>query len=130
VDDDERWRGILRGLNETFGRRTVTGAQVTEYISRQAGMDLSRVFQQYLTTTEIPELEYRIQGNRLSFRWSRVVPGFDMPVRVTLAPGQYARIRPTTSWRTTDLRGVTAADYRVDPNFYVTARNADAPATP
>ncbi|HEX5869075.1 MAG TPA: M1 family metallopeptidase, partial [Longimicrobium sp.] len=46
VDDDERWRGILRGLNATFGRQTVTGAQVTEYMSRQAGMDLSRVFEQ------------------------------------------------------------------------------------
>jgi aminopeptidase N len=127
VDDDERWRGILRGLNQTFGRKTVTGAQVTEYISRQAGMDLSRVFQQYLTTTQIPELEYRIQGSRLSYRWTNVVPGFDMPVRVTLAPGQFTRIRPTTGWQTTELRGVTAADFRVDQNFYVTAQNLDAP---
>lgn len=130
VDDDERWRRILRGLNQTFGRRTVTGAQVTEYISRQAGMDLSRVFRQYLTTTQIPELEYRIRGNRLSYRWTNVAPDFDMPVRVTLAPGRYERIRPTTAWRTATLRGVTAADFRVDENFYVTARNVDAPPNP
>ncbi|HEX2078998.1 MAG TPA: M1 family metallopeptidase [Longimicrobium sp.] len=126
VDDDERWRGILRGLNETFGRQTVTGDQVTEYISRQAGMDLSRVFRQYLTTTDIPELQYRIRGNRLSYRWASVVPGFDMPVRVTLAPGTFQRITPTTAWQTADVRGVTAASFRVDPNFYVTARNVDA----
>jgi aminopeptidase N len=127
IDDDEAWRGILRGLNATFGRQTVTGAEVTEYISREAAMDLSRVFRQYLTTTRIPELEYRIQGNRLSYRWTNVAPDFDMPVRVTLAPGEYQLILPTTSWRTADLRGVTAADFRVDENFYVTARNADAP---
>jgi len=125
VNDDERWRGILRGLNSTFGRQTVTGAQVTEYISRQAGMDLSRVFQQYLTTTQVPVLEYRIQGNRLSYRWTDVVPGFDMPVRVTLAPGGYQLIRPTTTWQMATLRGVTAATFRVDENFYVTARNAN-----
>jgi aminopeptidase N len=127
VNDDERWRGILRGLNATFGRQTVTGAQVTEYISRESGMDLSRVWRQYLTTPGIPELEYRIQGNRLSYRWTNVIPGFDMPVRVTLAPGEYQLIRPGTGWRTAELRGVTAADFRVDENFYVTARNADAP---
>lgn len=127
VDDDEKWRGILRGLNATFGRQTVTGAQVTEYMSRQAGMDLSRVFQQYLTTPRLPVLEYRIQGNQLSYRWAGVVPGFDMPVRVTLAPGEYGQIAPNTSWQTVNVRGVTAASFRVDENFYVTARNADAP---
>jgi aminopeptidase N len=127
VNDDERWRGILRGLNETFGGQTVTGQQVIEYVSRQAGMDLSRVFRQYLTTPRVPELEYRIQGSRLSYRWANVVPGFDMPVRVTLAPGEYQRIVPTTAWQTAELRGVTAADFRVDENFYVTARNADGP---
>jgi aminopeptidase N len=129
IGDDEKWRGILRGLNETFGRQTVTGQQVTEYISRQAGMDLSRVFQQYLTTPRVPELEYRIQGNQLSYRWANVVPGFDMPVRVTLAPREYGRIVPTTTWQTAEVRGVTASSFRVDENFYVTARNADAPRT-
>jgi aminopeptidase N len=127
VDDDAKWRQILRGLNQTFGRQTVTGAQVTEYISRQAGMDLSRVFRQYLNTADVPELEYRIQGNQLSYRWTDVVPGFDMPVRVTLAPGEYGQIAPTTEWQTTNVRGLTAANFRVDENFYVTARNADAP---
>ncbi|HEX5872297.1 MAG TPA: hypothetical protein VFY65_17835, partial [Longimicrobium sp.] len=127
IGDDAKWRGILRGLNSTFGRQTVTGAQVIEYVSREAGMDLSRVFQQYLTTPRIPELEYRVQGNRLSFRWAGVVPGFDMPVRVTLAPGEYGQIAPTTEWQTANVRGITAASFRVDENFYVTARNADAP---
>jgi aminopeptidase N len=127
IDDDERWRGILRGLNETFGRKIVTGEQVTEYISREAGMDLSRVFRQYLTTTRIPVLEYRVQGGTLSYRWTNVVPGFDMPVRVTLAPGAFQTIRPTTQWQTAPLRGVTASSFRVDENFYVEARNADAP---
>ena len=129
VDDDEKWRGILRGLNATFGRQTVTGAQVTEYMSQQAGMDLGRVFQQYLTTPRIPVLEYRIRRNQLSYRWADVVPGFDMPVRVTLAQGEYGQIAPTTEWQTANVRGLTGANFRVDENFYVTARNADAPRT-
>ena len=127
IDDDEKWRMVLRGLNETFGRRTVTGDQVIEYVSRQAGMELGPVFRQYLTTADVPELEYRIRGNRLSYRWANVMPGFDMPVRVTVAPGRFERITPTSEWRTATLRGVTASGFQVDPNFYVTARNADTP---
>lgn len=127
IGDDEKWRMILRGLNETFGRQTITGDQVIEYVSRESGMELGPVFRQYLTTVDIPELEYRIRGDRLSYRWANVVPGFAMPVRVTLAPGRLERITPTAEWQTAALRGVTAANFAVDPNFYVTARNADAP---
>jgi len=122
IGDDEKWRGILRGLNQEFGRKTVTGQQVQDYISRRSGIDLSRVFAQYLTTTKIPALEWSMEGSTLRYRWADVVPGFDMPVRVTLAPGSYQTIRPTTEWRTasTTLPGPSA--FRVDENFYVVSR--------
>jgi aminopeptidase N len=129
VNDDERWRGILRGLNATFAGEPTTGALVQEYISREAGLDLSKVFAQYLTTPRVPVLEYRIQNGTLSYRWTGVVPGFDMPVRVTLAPGEFQLIRPTEQWQTALVRGVTASNFRVDENFYVEVRNAGARAT-
>src|SRR5438132_240723 len=47
VDDDARWRGILRGLNKTFWHQTVTGKQVEDYISRQSGINLGKVFDEY-----------------------------------------------------------------------------------
>ena len=50
-------------------------------------MSLSKVFDQYLRTTKIPVLEYQLEGSRLSYRWSNVVPGFDMPVKATTSPG-------------------------------------------
>ena len=55
INDDEKWRRILRGLNQTFRHQIVTGQQVEDYISRQSGIDLSKVFQQYLTTTKMPD---------------------------------------------------------------------------
>ncbi|HEX8391105.1 MAG TPA: M1 family metallopeptidase [Longimicrobium sp.] len=128
VNDDERWRGILRGMNQTFRRQVVTGRQVQDYVSAQAGMDLSRVFAQYLTTTKIPVLEYRLRNGTLSYRWADVVPGFDMPVRATLAPGVYTLLRPTTEWQSAPATLAAAPDFRVDENFYVVARDADAPA--
>ena len=118
VNDDERWRGILRGLNPTLRHQTVTGRQVEEFISAQAGMDLRKVFDQYLRTAEIPVFDYRIAGDTLWYRWQSVVPGFDMPLRVTTAPGQLGFIKPGTRWKSTPL-GVPAQEFKVDPNFYV-----------
>jgi aminopeptidase N len=122
VDDDERWRGILRGLQSTFRHRTVTGQQVERYISAHAGVDLSRVFEQYLTTTRIPVLEYRVQGPTLWYRWTNVVPGFDMPVKVTLAPDTFSWLHPTAEWQTAGVRLTSPSEFRVDPDFYVDAR--------
>ncbi|HEX6599285.1 MAG TPA: M1 family metallopeptidase [Gemmatimonadaceae bacterium] len=119
VNDDEKWRSILRGLQATYRHQVVTGQQVEEYISQHAGMDLSKVFAQYLTTTKIPVLEYRVNGTTLSYRWSDVVPGFDMPVRVTVG-NETKLLRPSESWQTTAVPA--GATLTVDRNFYVTAR--------
>jgi aminopeptidase N len=120
VDDDEKWRGILRGLNATFRHQTVMGKQVEEYLSRESGMDLTKVFDQYLRTTKIPELNHQIRGDKLQYRWTNVVPGFAMPVRVRFGTGEWRWLRPTTEWQTTAAPEGTAVV--VDPNLYITAK--------
>ena len=124
VDDDEKWRSVLRGLNKTFWHQTVTGRQVQEYMNKQAGIDFDKVFEQYLTTTRVPRLEYRINDGTLSFRWVDVVPGFEMPVKVTLSPGVYSWIHPAESWGTAEIKLSNPAEFKVDENFYVKASNA------
>ncbi len=127
VNDDAKWRGILRGLQQTFRHQTVTGRQVEDYISRAAGVDLSKVFEQYLTTTQIPEFDYKVEGGRLSYRWTNVVAGFDMPLRVNV-PGLGDRVlHPTEAWQTLPATSSDAAQLVVDENFYVTARDVGAP---
>ena len=115
VNDDEKWRGVLRGLQSTFWHQTVTAAQIENYMSRQSGIDLSKVFQQYLTTTMVPVLEYRASNGALSYRWQNVVPGFAMPVR---ANGVW--LKPTTQWKS----GLKGDSLTVDKNFYVEAKAA------
>jgi aminopeptidase N len=125
VDNDSLWRATLRGLNETFRHQTVTGAQVQRYINETTGIDFSKVFEQYLTTTDVPVLEYRNAGSGLEFRWTNVVPGFDMPVRVTVAPGRYDWIHPTTEWQTSRIALPQGSAFSVDPGFYVTAQRVE-----
>ena len=120
VNDDDRWRGILRGLNAEFGRHSVSGQDIERYMSEHAGMDLSKIFEQYLTTTNIPALEYRIEGPTLWYRWADVVPGFDMPVGVRLDGTGFTRLRPTTEWQTAAI--AQPDRFAVDENFYVVPR--------
>jgi len=120
VADDDRWRQILRGLQSTYRHQIVTGQQVQDYISREAGIDLSRVFAQYLTTTDIPVLEWRRVPEGVRYRWSGVLPGFDMPVDVAVGVGQVVRLRPTTAWQGQALPA--EASFVVDEDFYVTSR--------
>jgi len=121
VADDDRWRTVLRGLQSTFRHQIVTGRQVQDYISEQTGRDFSRVFAQYLTTTQIPVLEYRVEGATLHYRWADVVPGFDLPVRAALGGDGMTWLRPTEAWQQAPVAGAEA--FRVDENFYVLTRN-------
>jgi aminopeptidase N len=125
VNDDAKWRAILTGLNRTFWHQTVTGAQIEGYLTRESGVPLAKVFDQYLRTTMIPTLEYRVEGDTLVYRWADVVPGFDMPLRVTLDWPSLALIRPTTAWQRVRVRLPNPTDFRVDPNFYVGVKAVD-----
>ena len=84
INDDAKWREILRGLAQNFRHQIVTARQVEDYIDQKSGINFDKVFQEYLTTTMVPTLEYKIEGSTLSYHWVNVVPGFDMPVRVRI----------------------------------------------
>ena len=117
IQDDAKWRNILLGLNKTFWHQTVTGKQIEDYISDQSGIDLSKVFRQYLNTTKIPVFEYKINGATLSYRWSNVIPDFDMPLKVSLSKDPSVFIYPGTAWKSMPVHLVR--DLQVDPDFYV-----------
>jgi hypothetical protein len=118
VNDDAKWRSTLRGIQSTFGRRTPTGREIQEYINTRTGINFDKVFTQYLMTTRVPVLEYDIQGSTLWYRWSDVVPGFDMPVRAQVTRGAMTLLRPTERWKSIPI-AVPDSAFAVDENFYV-----------
>lgn len=97
LEDDEKWRSILRGLNRDFRHTTVTGKQVEDYLSKHTGIDLTEFFNQYLRHAPIPLVEFKMNSNVLSFRYSDIVEGFDMPVRV-LVNDELTWIFPKAEW--------------------------------
>ena len=44
INDDEKFRQILRGLNKDFGLKTVTTEQVENYISKKSKQNFNKVF--------------------------------------------------------------------------------------
>lgn len=114
INDDEKFRQILRGLNKIFYHQTVTSKQVEEYISEQSGKDFSKLFDQYLRTVKIPTLEIKRSNKTLSYRWTNTIVGFNMPVK--LINGQW--LSPTNNWQ--KILADTAID--VDKNFYINVK--------
>jgi aminopeptidase N len=117
IGDDEKWLAILRGLNKDFWHQTVTTGQIESYISQKAGVDLSKIFDQYLRTTRIPLLQYKTDGRSLSFKYDRVVEGFAMPLRV-IVNGKASVIAPNATAQTLSFPEEIKS-VEVDPNFYV-----------
>jgi aminopeptidase N len=125
MDNDNLFRNIMRGLNKAYYHQTVTSKEVENYISKQAKYDYSKVFDQYLRTTQIPKLEFYLSDNnkKVFYRWMNVVNGFNLPLALKSKDAKL-RITPTEEWKSTELKGNEAA--LLDPTsiqkmYYITA---------
>ena len=120
INNDKKFREILRGLNKTFYHQTVTTTQIENYISTQAKFNFSKIFDQYLRTAQVPVLEYKINGYNLSYRYAGCVSGFNLPVKITFKTTQW--LHPTEEWKTLSLYPEGENTFSVDPNFYINSR--------
>jgi aminopeptidase N len=121
INDDEKWRQILRGLNKEFYHQTVTTKQIENYISEKSSIDLSKVFDQYLRTAMIPLLEYKLQENgAFSYRYTNVIEGFNMPLKIEW-DNEMHEITPTEKWQQKKLES-TPQQITVDRNYYVDSK--------
>ncbi len=118
INDDEKFRMILRGLNRDFLYKTVTTGEIEDYINKQASQNFNKIYDQYLRTTKVPTLSYKLKKGQLTYQWINCVEGFDMPVKVTLEKDKYTLISPTTTPQKVKT-GIKTADFKVDPNFYI-----------
>jgi len=117
IDDDPKFFRILQALNEKYYHSIVTTKDIEDFLTRQSGLRLQPVFDQYLRTTQIPVLEYTVHDKTMTLQWTNVIKGFKMPVLMILKDG-------SRKW-------ITASEYPVsvrlggsfdswDPNIYCT----------
>jgi aminopeptidase N len=117
VNDDEKWRQVLRGLNKDFYHQTVSSKQIETYIIEKTGLDLAGFFDQYLRTVKIPKFEYKINGKKLTFKFGEIVENFKMPL-VAIVNGKEVWIEPTAVWQTKTFP-TTIDSIKIKDDFYV-----------
>jgi len=125
INDDVKFKGILRGLNKEFYHKTIDSKDVEKYMIRQSGKDLSKIFDQYLRTIEIPQLEYKIKGSLFSYRWTNCIKGFNMPVKI-FSRGIKRWINPEKKWKTQQMADwFNERSFSIDKNFYINTKKVD-----
>ncbi|MFQ3238989.1 MAG: aminopeptidase N [Olleya marilimosa] len=120
VNDDEKWRQILRTLNSKFYHQTVTTQQIENCLAEESGLDLKGIFNQYLRTIKIPVLEYQVEGKKLHYKWTNTVKDFVMPIKIEVN-GINHWITPSKEYQTLKLKSKDS-NIKVDNNFYVNVK--------
>lgn len=117
VNDDEKWRKILRGLSREFYHQTVHSEQIENFIGKHMGTDLKPFFDQYLRDTRIPIFEYALLDSTIRYRWSNCKKDFNMKLKVFIN-GQVRWLEPKQMWQNLKLEEPVST-MKIDENFYV-----------
>jgi aminopeptidase N len=137
INDDKKFFSIIKGIQETFKYQTVNSRDIENYISEKAGMDLTDIFDLYLSNISIPKLSLKLEEDftdlKITYRYTlggasafnegeyrEKQPFFSMPVKVTLKKDKFDFIYPTTEWQTINIRDMKVSDFKVATDlFYI-----------
>lgn len=125
---DSTFKAMLREMNRHFRHKVTSSAEVEQFISTFSRMDLATVFDQYLRTTRVPELEWTIRDGLLWTRWKNSVPGLVMPLRVSVGSFTQRTITVGTTWGAHWGRVPADAVLTADPDWYITVAHTSPKA--
>ncbi len=126
TNNDAKFRSMLLGVNKKFFHKTVTTNDIEKYISSFLRLDLKGIFDQYLRTTKIPLLQYKITGKKIEYRWTNNVANLVLPLKISLgkADGSEQWIKPTSNWKILKVKNwFDGKTFAVNKNFYVFTKN-------
>ena len=127
MGNDSLFKAMLHQMNQHYYHKVTTSAEIEAFISAFTGIDLSRVFDQYLRTTKVPVLEIGTHRRRTYVRWGNVVDGFVMPIALEI-DGNVRRTAVTTQWSIVPGRTSKQAKPTPDRNWYVELKRMDKAA--
>ena len=120
IDDDAKWRFILRGLNKDFRHSQVDYNDILRYISKHSSIDFSKVFEQYVQNVSLPTLEIQFNEDGQAYaRWQTNVKDFNMYIHLGKdKPSQ--RLLLTDSFTKLNIEGLNKANLAIDTfNYYI-----------
>lgn len=119
INNDEKFKQLLRGMNKQYWHTTVTTEQIESYMIENSGLKLAKIFDQYLRTNKIPTLEYKQTQTGIDYRWTNCVQDFDMQIK--LQNGKF--LETTQNWN--ELKNTKIEDFQVDFNLYINVVKVD-----
>jgi aminopeptidase N len=132
MNDDAKFRELLRFLNKKFYHATVTTEDIQQVVSQYFGSPVNKIFDQYLRTTEIPVLEYAVSADQktMYYRYTNCVDGFNLPLVLTTPMGIIKLGPESGKWNERVLRSGENPEQLVkqaELNFYITTRKTAQP---
>lgn len=118
ITGDRIFREWLHQLNDVFYHHTVNTDQIMTYLNEYTNMDFTKIFQQYLYTIQVPDLEYYIDNDRLHFRWTDCISGFNMPIKIRVGKKDKI-IHPGQKWKSLSISTSNGDQILIDSNYYV-----------
>jgi aminopeptidase N len=105
MNNDEKFRQMLRHLNKKFYHQIVTTSMIEKEISIYAGYSVKGIFTQYLTTTQIPSFDYisSMDGKTLKYRYSNAVNDFYLPLQIKVGKEILVLKPKVNQWQTIQL---------------------------
>lgn len=116
LNNDSLFMNLLRDFNLAFRRKTITTDDFLSYVNDYTKKDYTDFFNKYLYETELPLLKYTYEragdGIILSYFWSGVRNGFEMPFSITTFPDKKAyRIEATTKRQEVFIPGTESLSF-------------------
>jgi len=127
LNDELKFKKLLRAINKKFYHQTISEEEFEAFIIKETGLPLQGFFNQYLRTTIIPVLEYKIDYANgrwnLHYRYQLVVDNFKMKIPL-IVNGEKIFVEPTTEWQTLSgvRKGKEKLEVSVSKDYYLESK--------
>ncbi|HRP88713.1 MAG TPA: M1 family metallopeptidase [Edaphocola sp.] len=115
MKDDVKFKQLLHKMNQQFFHKTVTSKEIENFIIKESGLKLDKIFDQYLRQSNLPTLSIKKSKNGFSYQWKNCVKGFDMPIKLMIN-GKEKWLYPDEKqrkWKQKNIHTISK-----DPAFY------------
>ena len=97
IDNDEKWWKLIRNYAETYRHQIIETKDVVEFFTKESGLNLAPIFDQFLHHKNLPELEFRTNKKSIEARWNTNVTNFEMPIEFYIN-NKKSRILVSNNW--------------------------------
>lgn len=128
---DEKFFKLIKDVYAQFKYKNSYTEEITAFVSKELGPDMTPIFDQYLRRTALPvlELTFNDETKSVAYRWRADERGFNLPIRVG-DPSKWQTIQPTADWKSMSWEGGKDAFKVATDLYYVNVAILDAQGHP